>query len=150
MALNPKPDARTIAVIKAVQAANPAAYLLGRLLRIKRPQTIEPVNGYTTQAEAITVLMQVSHLNREAMAFKLGISVSMLDKASSGTIGGTFHISTLERAETLAKLCNLPKMVKFFHVLHTHYRKNSKMGAVRNPSTEWWDEDPYGKKRREM
>ena len=135
-----------MSVIEAVAINNPAAYMLGRLLRLKYPQVQEQAE-YSTQAEALTILMKVSHLNREQLAFRLGVSVPMIDKATAGTYGGNFHSETLEKCEELARLCNLPVMVKFFHVLKTYSLKNVKRGVMRDPTTDWWKDQTYERRR---
>lgn len=120
---------------------NPAAFLLGRLLRVKRPQVREQLE-YSSQAEALTILMQVSDLGREQMAFRLGISVSMLDKATAGQPDGRFHADTLKNAIELASICNLPVMSKFFHILRVHSINTIKRGSNKKRIAKtWWDEE---------
>lgn len=118
---------------------NPAANLIFRILQLKCPKPLEP-EQYTSQAEALTILRQVSGLKREEMAFRLGTSISMLDKAEGGTAGGRFQIEQLEKAQHMAIICNLPVMAQFFHILHIHTRKHAKRGPKRD-SAQWWKDE---------
>lgn len=128
-------------ILRDCAVNNPAAFLLGRLLRIKRPKVREQLE-YSSQAEALTILMQVAGLNREQMAFRLGISVSMLDKATAGQPDGRFHADTLKNAIELASICNLPVMSKFFHILQVHSINNIKRGSNKKKiAKNWWDEE---------
>lgn len=127
--------------LQACSVNNPAAFLLGRLLRIKRPQIREQLE-YSSQAEALTVLMRVADLGREQMAFRLGISVSMLDKATADQPDGRFHADTLKKAIELAAMCNLPVMSRFFHILRVHSINNVKRGSNKKKiAKNWWDEE---------
>lgn len=136
-------------VLQECSVNNPAATLLARLFHVRRPQYREQPE-YSSQAEALTILMQVAELGREEMAFRLCISTSMLDKATAGQPDGRFHANTLERAMSLATMCNLPVMARFFHILRVHSTHNIKRGSDKKQiAKNWWDEDKYTSKERE-
>ena len=114
---------------------NPAADLLGRILRIKHPKTIE--SSYTYQGEALMKLRKISGLTVQQMALKLGISVPQYDKSESGQYGGNMSIDQLSKAMKLALQCNLPQMAAFFRLLHASTRGKPKRGPKANES-DWW------------
>lgn len=137
----PELSSKDLQALRECAANNPAAFLLGRLLRVKRPQVREQLE-YSSQAEALTILMQMSDLGREQMAFRLGISVSMLDKATAGQPDGRFHADTLKKAIEMASICNLPVMSKFFHILRVHSINNIQRGSNKKKiAKNWWDEE---------
>lgn len=135
--------------LDACAVNNPAAFLLARLLRVKRSPYPEQ-QEYTSPAEALTILMQVAELDRESMATRLCISTSMLDKATAGQPDGRFHADTLKKAIELAEVCNLPVMARFFHIVRVHSINNIKRGSNKKKiAKDWWDDDQYTNKERE-
>ena len=121
-------------------AQNEAAALIERLLRLKRPQLKEK-ESYFSMAEALTILSRVSGLSREDVAFRLGISVSMLDKATAGVHGGNLNAIELERVIVLARECNLPRMVEYLRIMHIEARSRPIRGTKVGEGRKWWRRD---------
>jgi hypothetical protein len=116
---------------------NHAAILIHRILRIRRPRPVEP-DQYESQSEALMILRRHLSLTRDQMAFKLGLTVPMLDKAESGTL--RLQLDELTRVEKLARISNLPVMSRFFHILHISTRQHKKLGAPKT-TAKWWKEE---------
>lgn len=122
---------------KSLHHTNPAAFIILKALHIGFPRPEEPTEYYS-QAEALMLLRATSRLKREDMAFRLGISVQQYDRAESGSYGGKLTLDIIEKCYKMARMCNLPLMARFFHILKTHSKGHKQTSQKDN--LKWWEE----------
>jgi transcriptional regulator with XRE-family HTH domain len=116
---------------------NAAVNFYGKLLRRRRGVAQEP-ERYANPAQAFSALREHSHLSRESLAFKLAISVPMLEKIESGAYGGSPQLDTVDRAIALATAYQLPSLAKYLGFIHTHLRMKPRRGPRPAGQNELW------------
>lgn len=122
---------------------NAAVQFYVEVLKRRRPTPYEP-ERYVNPAQAFSALRKYSYISREEMAFKLGISVSMLEKIEAGAHGGQPQLQTVDRALILARDYHLPGVERFLGFIHTKLRTMAKRGPKPIGQTPWYEEEQQG------
>src|SRR6202030_2432048 len=84
--------------------------------------------------QAFTFLREHSQMDRGTFAFKLGVSVPMVEKIESGAYGGHPQMETVSRGIELAENFRLPIMVVYLGHIRTHLRLKPRRGP--KPATQ--------------
>ncbi len=122
---------------KENRIVNPAAQFYAKVLHRRRPMPQEPAR-YANPAQAFSFLREHSHMERELLAFKLGISVPQLMKIEAGAYGGQPQMDTVNRAIELANSYRLSGLATYLGFIHTHLRLKPRRGPKPAGTQEPW------------